>query len=86
MYRSLNTALQLVEIYLSEEPFHQRICLAVRWRKEGDVVVSMHELGFPRPTPGIHLAVYYLVHWLSSLHPDVRLISSTLNPAAVESE
>lgn len=86
MYRSLNSALQLVEIYVSEEPYHQRICLAVRRRKEGDVVVSMHELGFPRPTPGIHLAVYHLVQWLSSLHPDVRVVSNTLNPAVVESE
>ncbi len=85
MYRSLKHRLQLVEIYVSEEPHHQRICLAVRRRQEGDVVVSMHEVGFPRPTPGIHLAVHHLVEWLRTLHPDVQLVGTTLNPATIDS-
>ncbi len=83
MYRSLKNSLQLVEIYLSEEPYHQRICLAVRQRQEGDIVVSLHELGFPRPTAGVHLAVHHLVQWLRSLHPQVETISSTLNPVSI---
>ena len=86
MYRSLNHNLQLIEIYVSEEPHHQRICLAVRRRQEGDVVVSMHEVGFPRPTPGIHLAVHHLVEWLRTLHPDMQLVGTTLNPATIDSE
>ena len=85
MYRSQNHSLQLVEIYLSEEPYHQRVCLAVRLRQSGDVVVSLHEVGFPRPTPGIHLAVHHLVEWLCALHPDANISGSTLNPATVES-
>lgn len=86
MYRSLNNTVQLVEIYVSEDPYHQRVSLSVRQRQEGDVVVSLHELGFPRPTPGIHLAVHHLVRWLRSLHPDVQVIGSTLNPATISSE
>ncbi len=86
MYRSQTQGLQLVEIYASEEPHHQRVCLAVRRRQAGDVVVSLHEIGFPRPTPGIHLAVHHLVEWLRSLHPDVQVIGSTLNPSTVDSE
>jgi hypothetical protein len=84
MYRSLRSAVQLVEVYVSEEPYHQRVCLAVRRRREGDIVVSLHELGFPRPTPGIHLAVHHLVQWLDALHPDVRVTTSTLNPKTVD--
>ena len=85
MYHSLTHRLQLVEIYVSEEPYHQRVCLAVRRRQVGDVVVSLHEVGFPRPTPGIHLAVHHLVEWLCTLHPDVQIVGSTLNPATVDS-
>lgn len=86
MYRSLSQGLQLVEIYVSEEPYHQRVCLAVRQRQAGDLVISLHELGFPRPTPGIHLAVHHLVEWLRTLHPDVQVLGSTLNPAAIDDE
>lgn len=85
IYRSVKNAVQLVEIYVSEEPYHQRVSLAIRRRKAGDIVVSLHELGFPRPTAGIHLAVHHLVQWLRTLHPDVQVMSSTLNPSIVES-
>ena len=78
MYHSVQERLLLVEIYVNEEPFHQRVCLAIRAREEGDLVVGLHEVGFPRPTPGIHLAVHYLVEWLCSLHTDVKVVGSTL--------
>ena len=81
MYHSVREQLLLVEVYVSEEPFHQRVCLAIRLRQAGDLVVGLHELGFPRPTPGIHLAVHYLVEWLRSLHVDVKVIGSTLSPS-----
>jgi hypothetical protein len=55
------------------------VCLAIRLRQAGDLVVGLHELGFPRPTPGIHLAVHHLVEWLRSLHVDVKVVGSTLN-------
>lgn len=84
MYHSYQHAMQLVELYISEEPYHQRVCLALRRRREGDVVISLHELGFPRPTPAIHQAVHHLVQWLRSLHPDLAVLNSTLNPGAVE--
>lgn len=79
LFHSVQNQLLLVEVYVSEEPFHQRVCLAIRTRQKGDAVVSLHEVGFPRPTPGMHLAVHYLVEWLRSLQDDVRIIGSTLN-------
>lgn len=84
MYRSMKNAVQLVEIYVSEEPYHQRVSLAIRRRQAGDMVVSLHELGFPRPTPGIHQAVHHLVQWLLTLHPEVHIVSNTLNLDIVE--
>lgn len=78
LYRSARHNLLLVETYVSEDPFHQRVGLAVRRRKEGDWVVSLQELGFPRPTPGIHLAVEQLVAWLRETDPGLTVLHSTL--------
>lgn len=78
IYRSARHDLLLVETYVSEDPFHQRVGLAVRCRKEGDWVVSLQELGFPRPTPGIHVAVEQLVAWLRETDPGLTVLHSTL--------
>lgn len=83
LYRSMRHELLLVEAYVSEEPFHQRVGLAIRRRKEGDLVVSLQEMGFPRPTPGMHIAVDQLVKWLQEVDPGLAVAGSTV---AVESE
>lgn len=79
VYQSTKDGLLLVEVYVSEEPYHQRVCLAIRSRKTGDLVVSLHPVGFPRPTPGLHKAINHLVLWLQTLHPDLVVLTSTLN-------
>ena len=84
-FLSVKERLLIVEVYVSEEPYHQRICLSLRIRKSGDVIVSLHPIGFPRPTPGLHLAIYYFVQWLQSVNNDIHIISSTLK-VAVDSE
>jgi hypothetical protein len=77
-FRSTIDGLLLAEVYVSEEPFHQRVCLAIRSRQGQDIVVSLHPIGFPRPTPGLHLAIHHLVQWLQTLHSGVAVITSTL--------
>lgn len=81
LYQSTHDSKLLIDVYISEEPFHQRLGIAIRPRVEGDFVVSLYGLGFPRPTPGTHVAVHHLVEWLRSLHPDTEIINSTLNVA-----
>ncbi len=78
IYRSVDGRQLLVEVYVSEEPYHQRVGLSVRQRHDGDLVVSMQEIGFPRPTEGIHLAIQHLVEWLRALDPTLKIINSTL--------
>ncbi len=80
-YQSSKVGLLLVEIYVSEAPFHQRVCLAIRSRKSGELVVSVHPVGFPRPTPGLHHAIRHLVLWLETLNPGVNTVTSTLKNA-----
>lgn len=78
MFHSVDKEMLLAEVYVSEEPYRQRIGLSIRGRKTGDLVVSMHEMGFPRPTPGIHLAVKHLVSWLQEQDPGLTIVNSTL--------
>lgn len=78
MFRSVDEGMLLTEVYVSEEPYRQRIGLSIRRRREGDLVVSMHEMGFPRPTPGIHLSVQHLVYWLQEQDPGLIVKNSTL--------
>jgi tRNA (guanine-N7-)-methyltransferase len=78
MFHSIDKDMMLVEVFISEKPYQQRIGLSIRRRREGDLVVSLYEMGFPRPTPGIHLAVKHLVNWLQAQDPELRVINSTL--------
>lgn len=79
MYHSVERDMLLVETFVSEDPYSQRIGLSIRHRNTGDFVVSVHEIGFPRPTRGIHLAVQNLVAWMKEQDPGLTLVNSTLS-------
>jgi tRNA (guanine-N7-)-methyltransferase len=68
----------LVETYVNETPLSQRVGLSIRARASGDWVVSLHEIGFPRPTAGMHRAVARLAAWVAGLHPDTEILTSSL--------
>jgi tRNA (guanine-N7-)-methyltransferase len=84
LYHAARGGALMVEAYVSEEPYHQHVGLSIRRRARGDTVLSVHEVGFPRPTRGLHLAVYHLLDWLRDLDPGLHLVSSTLNVAENE--
>jgi len=76
----------LVDTYLKEEPVPQRVGLQIRRRPSGDLVVGLHELGFPRPTSGIHTAVRHLADWAVSLHPAGRIVRHNLQGGVQQME
>ncbi len=78
MFLARDEASLLVDTYLKEEPLAQRVGLQIRLRPSGDLVVGLHELGFPRPTSGIHTAVRHLADWVVSLHPEGRIVRHNL--------
>ena len=47
----------LVETHIAEDPLPQRVGLLIQERACGDVLLGVTELGFPRPTQGVHVAV-----------------------------
>ena len=77
-YHSLSEAKLLIGAYVKEEPLSQRVGLAIRQREPGEFVISLHEVGFPRPTAGIHLAIAHLAEWIIDLHSASQLIHTNL--------
>lgn len=78
LFRAHKGQMLFVETYLREEPLSQRLGLVVRQRQSGDYVISLHELGFPRPTAGVHLAIAHLAHWLVGLHEESKILHHNL--------
>ena len=68
----------LVEAYVKEPALSQRIGAAIRQRKNGQLVVALHEIGFPRPTSGVHHLIRHITNWLLTLHPETAVVSNTL--------
>lgn len=78
VFRSKEYEALLVDTHVEEEPLPQRIGIAIRRRKEGQFVLGLHEMGFPRPTKGVHRALHYLVQHLQAIDHDLRVVQSNL--------
>ena len=68
----------LVDTYVEEDPISQRVGLTIRNRGDGQIILGLHELGFPRPTAGVHRALHTLSHSLLELDPAMRILNSNL--------
>jgi tRNA (guanine-N7-)-methyltransferase len=67
-----------IDTYIGEPALNQRLGLTIHQREDNTIVVGLHEIGFPRPTPGVHAAIHVVTQWLLQLHPDMVLINSNL--------
>jgi tRNA (guanine-N7-)-methyltransferase len=78
LYQATRHQSMLLETYVSEEPQSQRVGLIFQPKGDGTWKVSVHEIGFPRPSAGIQMAVYHATQWLLSLHPDAKMVRHNL--------
>lgn len=78
MFLAQGGARLLVDTYVKETPLTQRVGLQIRLRPSGDLVVGLHELGFPRPTAAVHTAVRHLAEWIVHLHPAGHIVRHNL--------
>lgn len=78
VYQSLRDGKLLIETYINEGPILQRIGLEMRSRASGELVISLAEMGFPRPTQGVHHAIGNLVAWLREEYPALVIVNTTL--------
>ncbi len=74
----------LVETFVHDALIQQHVALAVRRRDDGDSIVSLHEIGFPRPTLGVKFGIGQLAKWIVGLHPDGVIKSDNLGRGAGE--
>ncbi len=81
LYQSTNDQQLLVETYVNEPAIKQRVGLVIRRRESGEILIGLHEIGFPRPTMGIQQAIGHLAEWVLNLHPDNELVKSNLKTA-----
>lgn len=77
-YRSMGDGRLVIETYINEAPIRQRLGLEFRPRANGELVIGLAEIGFPRPTPGVHFAVGRLATWLREEYPALVLVNSAL--------
>lgn len=84
MFKSLSNEQIFVETYVSEQPLTQRVGLSIRHRAPQELVIGLHDTGFPRPTPGIQLAISFLAKWAVSLHPEAKILQSNLKSTVDE--
>lgn len=78
LFKSQQEHLLLVEAYINEEPVSQRVGLLIKQRADGHYLIGLSEMGFPRPTPGVQLAIACLARWLMTLHVDTAVIHHNL--------
>ena len=77
-YRALGSDRLLIETYINEDPIRQRLGLEVRPRANGEIVIGLAEVGFPRPTRGVHVAVARLAAWLQEEFPALIVVHAAL--------
>ena len=73
VYSSNRHDVLVIDVYLGEEPLDQRMLIALTKREAGDLLVHLHEIGYPRPTLGVHYAIHQVAEWVCSLYPGARV-------------
>ncbi len=69
----------LFEVLIEEPTIEQRVGLALIPRgASGEYTLKHTMFGMPRPTQGMHDATRFLADWISSLHPEAEILSSSV--------
>ncbi len=83
VYQSFYDQKLLVETYIKEEPLTQRVGLSITRRQTGELLVGLHDVGFPRPTRGIQLAIAHLAQWVAGLDVETAVLSSNITDSVM---
>lgn len=81
LYREYTGRELLIDTFVDEPLIEQRLAILIAASPDepGRYVVRLDSLGYPRPTPGTHLAVHLIVEWLYGLHPDTQITHRAIN-------
>lgn len=78
VYDAVGEPVLLVETHINQKPQPQRVALKIHMRQSGELMLSLHEIGFPRPTTGVQAAVACLLRYLQSLSSETVVVQHNL--------
>ncbi len=78
IYTSQNYRSLIVDTFIREDWLDQRLLLSISERKPNEYQIQVHEVGFPRATSGVHLAIHTLATWLSGLDSGGNILRHNL--------
>lgn len=73
-YREVTADSWLVELVVKEGKLSQRIGVAIVVRSQGQILLKLSGMGFPRPTWGVQRAVWHVAEMLQECNPQLRVI------------
>ncbi len=85
IYRNYTLSGLLIDAFINEPLLEQRLGIAIvpqhdsQHAATGRYVVRLDPLGYPRPTRGTHSAIKMAADWISSLHPETKIVYSHIN-------
>jgi tRNA (guanine-N7-)-methyltransferase len=62
----------LFDVFIQEPTISQRLAIVLTQRDE-DLTLGLAQMGLPRPTPGVHVAVARLCAWLTQAWPELEV-------------
>ncbi|MEM7330763.1 MAG: tRNA (guanosine(46)-N7)-methyltransferase TrmB [Chloroflexota bacterium] len=78
MFKSNDGQKLFIEAYVNEKPLAQRVGILIREREDNEIIILLHEVGFPRSTTGLHLAIAKIANWILNLNESGEIKKSNL--------
>ena len=78
LYHSTEAKMLVIDTFIHEVPLEQRVLISVACRKTGDYLIGLHDVGYPRSTRGVHLAVNSLAKWIEGLSSGAKIVRHNL--------
>jgi hypothetical protein len=85
-YRELTNNSWLVELVVKEGKLSQQIGVALVPRSQGQLLLKLSALGFPRPTWGVQRAVWHVAQLLQEDNPQLRILWMSMGASEHNSE
>jgi hypothetical protein len=85
-YREVTADSWLVELVVKEGKLCQQIGVALIPRSQGQVLLKLSAMGFPRPTWGVQRAVWHVARMLQEHNPQLRLMWMSMGARAQDAE
>jgi tRNA (guanine-N7-)-methyltransferase len=76
VYQQARHPLLLFEVFIEEPLFTQQLMLCLQHEAGKLYLLKMAQVGFPRATRGVHMAIGVLIQWLLSLDQQARIVES----------